>query len=79
MWVFAGVRMLVACDDPDERPGDGTELSYSKLELDSLEDVKRLASGKAVQVTYNGPRRVVRPVAASKANGESKPARKRGA
>ena len=45
-WVFAGVRMLTACDDPDERPGDGTELSYSELELDSLEDGEAAGLGQ---------------------------------
>jgi hypothetical protein len=72
-WVFAGVRKLTACEDPDERPGDGTELSYSEMELDSLEAVKKLASGKQVQVTYNDRYRPVR----KEPKVEPKPARRR--
>jgi Domain of unknown function (DUF4288) len=27
-WVFGGVRKLTLCEDPDERPGDRSEVSY---------------------------------------------------
>ena len=49
-WVFAGVRKLTECVDPSERPADGTEVSYTELELDSLDAVRKLAGGKPVNV-----------------------------
>jgi hypothetical protein len=52
-WVFAGVRKLTECQTATDRPEDGTELTYTELELDSREDVKRLASGKPVQAYFN--------------------------
>lgn len=32
---FAGVRKVVSCVDEEERPGDGTEVSYTDLEFAS--------------------------------------------
>ena len=51
-WVFAGVRKLVECVDPTERPGDGTEVTYNELIANSIEDVKKLAGGEDVRITY---------------------------
>jgi hypothetical protein len=45
---FIGVRKVVECVDPQERPRDGTEVSYNDLEFDSLKDVKRFADGLSV-------------------------------
>ncbi len=47
---FMGVRKIVECVSPDERPGDGTEVSYNDLGFDSLRDVKRFADGLAVSL-----------------------------
>jgi hypothetical protein len=44
---FVGVRQVVECD---ERPRDGTEVSYNDLEFASLRDVKRFADGRAVSM-----------------------------
>jgi hypothetical protein len=52
-WVFAGVRKLTACEDPETHPGDGTEVSYSELELESQEAVAQLVAGKPVSLRYN--------------------------
>lgn len=49
-WIFAGVRNLTACEDTDRRPGDGTEVSYLEMELNSEEAVRQLAGGQAVTV-----------------------------
>jgi hypothetical protein len=49
-WVFAGVRKLTLCDDPEQRPGDGTEVSYLELELESKEALKRFVEGEPVSV-----------------------------
>jgi hypothetical protein len=52
-WAFAGVRKLTECQNVDDRPDDGTEVSYNEFELDSREAVKELAAGKPVQVHLN--------------------------
>jgi Domain of unknown function (DUF4288) len=49
-WVFAGVRKVVACVDEDQRPGDGTEVSYTDLEFSSREDLERFVKGEDVNV-----------------------------
>jgi hypothetical protein len=51
-WVFAGVRKLTLCEDPESRPGDGTEVSYTELEADSVQAVRKLVAGQPVAVTY---------------------------
>jgi hypothetical protein len=52
-WVFAGVRKLTESEAPGERPGDGTELSYTEFELESRDAVKKLVDGKPVQARFN--------------------------
>jgi len=47
---FAGVRKVVACVDPDERPGDGTEVSYTDVEFASRNDLERYLAGEDVNV-----------------------------
>ncbi len=49
-WIFAGVRKLIECESDAERPGDGTELTYIEMQLDSREAVRKLATGKPVHV-----------------------------
>ncbi len=49
-WVFAGVRKLTLCDDADKRPGDGSEITYTELEVNSEQSVRDLVAGKAVNV-----------------------------
>jgi hypothetical protein len=48
--VFAGVRKVVLCVDPDRRPGDGTEVSYTEMVLPSEKAVHQLAAGEPVAV-----------------------------
>jgi hypothetical protein len=48
--VFAGVRKLVLCVDPETRPGDGTEVSYTEMMLPSEKAVQQLAAGEPVTV-----------------------------
>lgn len=52
-WIFAGVRKLTLCDTTDDRPGDGSEISCTELELPSLDAVERLTAGEPVAVQYN--------------------------
>jgi hypothetical protein len=51
-WVFAGVRKLTACQDAEKRPGDGSEITYLELDVDSLAAVEQLAAGQPVAVRY---------------------------
>ncbi len=51
-WIFAGVRKLCKCVNPTERPGDGTEISYLELELESAEQLERFVEGKAVPLQW---------------------------
>jgi len=50
VWEFVGVRKVVEtlCSDPTPRLGD--ELTYTELRLESMEAVKRFASGKSERV-----------------------------
>ena len=48
--LFAGVRKVVECVDPDRRPGDGTEVSYTEMVLPSEKAVHQLVAGKSVAV-----------------------------
>jgi hypothetical protein len=51
-WVFGGVRKLCECVDPDERPGDGTEVSYLEFDLESPEQLERYVNGKPVPLHW---------------------------
>jgi hypothetical protein len=59
-WVFAGVRKLTLCEDPEKRPGDGNEISYIEMEVNSEQALLDLLEGKptGVKVTdfSNQPR-----------------------
>jgi hypothetical protein len=52
-WVFAGVRKLTACQDSEKRPSDGTEITYTEMEVNSLEAVAQLVEGRSVGVRLN--------------------------
>jgi hypothetical protein len=51
--VFAGVRKLVECVDPDQRPGNGTEVTYNEMHLPSEKAVYQLATGDRSNVTLD--------------------------
>jgi hypothetical protein len=51
-WVFAGVRKLTSCEDPDRRPDDGTEITYTEMQLESEESVRKLVQGDPVKIQY---------------------------
>ena len=52
LWVFGGVRKVTACDDADERPGDGTEITYIQMRVRSPEALRKLLEGEPVGVQY---------------------------
>jgi hypothetical protein len=49
-WVFAGIRKLTLCEDSEKRPLDGTEISYTEMEIDSEESLADLVAGKSKEV-----------------------------
>ena len=51
-WVFAGVRKLTACQDPEERPRDGTEISYTEMQVGSEQAIRKLVKGEPVEVRF---------------------------
>jgi hypothetical protein len=65
-WVFAGIRKLISCNpiasvsvdknidrnDPDYRPGHGTEVTYSTMEVGTQEELDKLVRGEPVRVLY---------------------------
>jgi hypothetical protein len=51
-WVFAGVRKLTTCQDADKRPTDGTEVSFTEMEIHSEEAIRKLLEGEPVSVKF---------------------------
>jgi hypothetical protein len=49
-WIFAGVRKLTLCEDSHKRPGDGSEISYTAMEVHSEQALADLLEGKAAAV-----------------------------
>ncbi len=49
-WVFAGVRKLTLCEDSEKRPGDGSEISYTEMEVNSEQALANLLKGKPAAV-----------------------------
>lgn len=49
-WVFAGVRKLTLCEDPEKRPTDGCEVSYTEMEVPSDQALRVFVEGKPVTV-----------------------------
>jgi len=65
-WVFAGLRKLIECEDagvsapdaPDRydaafRPGHGTEVTYSEIEVQTRQELIDLVAGQPVHVLYD--------------------------
>jgi hypothetical protein len=51
-WAYAGVRMVMESQDPDQRPTSGTEITYLKYRATSAEDVERLVTGESAHVEF---------------------------
>ena len=50
--VFLGIRKIVSCENPDEPPRDGDELTYNEFEVTSWEALQDLAAGKPTPLQY---------------------------
>jgi len=51
-WVFGGVRKIIECVDSENQPGDGIEVTYSRFEVNSEEELQRLINGDSVKLKY---------------------------
>lgn len=49
---FAGIRKVVAVDDPQDEIGHGTEVTYNKFNVASKTDLEKLICGEPVPVEY---------------------------
>lgn len=52
MWEFAGLRKLITCVFPNERPTHGTELTYAEFELADKQTLEKYLNGDTVMVVY---------------------------
>jgi hypothetical protein len=53
--IFVGVRKLIECrtiGDIENKPADGTEVTFSEFLVKNEEDVRKLAAGDPVRVLY---------------------------
>jgi hypothetical protein len=51
MWRYVGIRKVIRCNVTDqENPLDGSEVTYSELEVSSLDELSKLATGEQVGV-----------------------------
>ncbi|OQY43155.1 MAG: hypothetical protein B6242_15190 [Anaerolineaceae bacterium 4572_78] len=51
-WVYAGLRKLITCVFPEERPDNGTELTYSEMEVTDKESFEKYVNGEVVTMVY---------------------------
>ena len=51
-WEYAGVRLVVSCDDDEERPGAGSEVTYLEYRVESDAALQDLLSGKSTTVEF---------------------------
>ena len=55
---FAGIRKVITISNPEpldldqDRPVSGTEITYSEYEVDSEDELRKLAAGEQVTVRY---------------------------
>jgi hypothetical protein len=50
--VFGGVRKVIKTQDSQNRPGDGTEITYSQMMVDNEEALRKLVGGEPITVLY---------------------------
>ena len=51
-WCFGGIRKLISCEDFNEKPTSGTELSYNEMIIEKKEDFEKLLNGDEVLIKY---------------------------
>jgi hypothetical protein len=50
--VFAGVRKVIECKNANHPPGDGTEITYSEMEVENEDALTKLVNGEPVIIKY---------------------------
>jgi len=50
--VFVGIRKLISCNNPEEQPVHGTEISYSQMCVETEDDLSKLIKGEPVSIIY---------------------------
>lgn len=48
--IFGGVRKITLCQNEEERPEDGTEISYNEYAVSNLDSLSKLCNGKEVDL-----------------------------
>ena len=51
-FVFAGIRKIIECQNANDKPVDGTEITYSSMIISEEEAFSRLLKGEGVSVFY---------------------------
>ena len=51
-WKYAGVRKIIECTERNNKPTDGTEISYAQMLIKNRNDLKKLIKCKPVEVIY---------------------------
>lgn len=51
-WVIAGVRKIIECENEDQRPDHGTEITYTQFRFDDRSALERFVAYEAVMVLY---------------------------
>jgi len=51
-WEYAGTRKLMACALTEDRPGSGTELTYSEFQIETEDELDKLIRGLSVRIIY---------------------------
>jgi hypothetical protein len=60
--VFVGIRKLIevrTIGDIEDKPADGSEVTYSELVLDSEDDLRKLVAGESVRLCYQRMTRLI--------------------
>ena len=52
---FGGVRKVVLCENEEDQPEDGTEVSYNKYAVQDLVELSRLCNGEEVNLILVNP------------------------
>lgn len=51
-WRYGGIRKLIECQSPEDRPQSGTEITYSEFLVKGRDGLRKLTRGDAMSVRY---------------------------
>ena len=52
MLIFAGIRKLIETQNSGTQPSDGTEVTYSQMEVYDYESLSKLVNGEPITILY---------------------------